>query len=183
MIRSVFCTIALALISVSFTESGFAATKVVTLTTTGTIQSGPDWQDGSPATPTWTQPVNSAVELNEINASINNVTFDFSGFIPSGSAGVPIDSDNHSIRLTNANKYPASVSLVRPSGCSIGTASIASADVHFMLNEMAITTNSSFNIPSGGTQIIAIRFASKGAYGNHVGAVTCATQGSLTYVY
>lgn len=166
----------------AFSGPTFAATKIVQLYVTGSMYAGPDWEDDHTSAPQWETAADFSLDLNSEKASINSVNFTFSG-VSSNSPAVPVDSAPSSIRLTNAFTYPATVALVRPSGCTIGATPVLAANVHFLNNGFAVTTNSTISVTSNARQTYAIRFAAPGNHGSQSGAVSCSTPGSLTYNY
>lgn len=147
-----------------FASQASAATESVSLTATGTIAAAPQWQDGA-------------------GADLTSIVFNFGNLVASQVAAVDVTSAAVSAKLVNAAAYPATVSLVRPSGCSIGTRNITQSHVHLMHNGSAITTDASFSIGSNANQTFALRYAAAGGYGTATGVVSCTTSGSLTYTY
>lgn len=153
--------VAIALFAIA---KAYAATRVLTISATGTILPMPDWQNGS-------------------NASISTMSFNFGTLFAGPTAAANVDSANFTAKLVNASSYPATVALVRPSGCTIGATPVLAANVHFMNNRTAVTANGNITITSNANQTYALRFASAGNHGTNSGAVSCTTSGNLTYTY
>lgn len=160
----IYCASVLAAVALLMQAPLNAATAVLTLTVSGTIAPTPVWQDGS-------------------SVNITTVSFSYAGQIANGTPATNVDSATATVKLVNATAYPASVALVRPTGCAIGATSVTDANVHFLDNGTPRTTNTTISLTTNGNQSYAVRFASAGNYGDKSGAVSCSGNGSLTYTY
>jgi hypothetical protein len=163
MVRHSYFIRCLFLVSILNIQTVSAATKVLSLLVSGTIAPSPEWQD-------------------DTGAPITSMNINFSGLMAGTTAAVAVDSPTVPVKLI-ASTYPASVALVRPAGCAIGVSAVNNNNVHFMMNNIAITTNSNINIPNANVQSFGLRFAAAGNHGNKSGAVNCSTAGTLTYTY
>lgn len=169
------------LVTLILSGSAFAATRNLYLCVTGTILPRPDWEtaDG----PSWEKDVDFSVDRSSEKAPVTNVCYDFGGVVAGDTPALNVDSAAIRIRLTNATSYPATVALTRPTGCMIGVSPIHGANVHFINNGIAVTTNSNISMTSNALQSYGLRFAAAGNHGSQYGAVTCTSAGSLTYTY
>ena len=149
--------------AIGFSMEVFAGSAALTLGTTGTITAAPVWEDGA-------------------GTVITNISFDFTG-IAQSSANLNVDSTSKTVKLVNASAYPATVTLVRPASCTIGSNAVANTDVNFLNNGSAVGTDGNISIASAANQTYALRFAAAGNYGTFTGAVSCTSTGSLTYSY
>lgn len=156
---------ALLSMGVILTATGaFASGDVsVTLQATGTVNGAPKFK-------------------NSADTTITAASFNFDNNI-AGNANRDIDSQSFDMKLVGARSYPASVDLVRPASCTIGSAAVNDAHVHFSHDGVVATTNGSFNIANASLAPYFLRFAAAGGYGDKEGAVSCAAPGSLTYSY
>lgn len=140
-----------------------AGTKTLTLTASGTMVRSPLW-------------------LGATSDILTTQTFSFEGII-AGPTAVDVTSADVTIKLVGVTAYPATVALVRPSSCTIGSEGVADTDVHFVNNGSIVTADTALSIASDATQTYALRFAAAGNYSDKAGAVSCGATGSLTYTY
>jgi hypothetical protein len=140
-----------------------AGSKALALKVTGSIAAAPAWQDAA-------------------SAPITELSFAFSG-IAGTTANVEVASATVDAKLVNAPSYPASISLSRPKSCTIGSDNVADADVIFKAGATPLSTDAAFNISSNATVTFGLAFAATGNYGDKAGAVSCTTDGSMTYTY
>ena len=127
---------------------------------TGTIAATPVWQDST-------------------GKVVERIDLDFTG-IAKKTAAVDVDSKAQTIKLVGAAGTKATLTLVAPTGCKIGSSAVADGDVQ-LLNNGAVV-GASFDINPSLDQAFTLRFAATGNYGTYSGSVSCA-DGSLTYGY
>ena len=131
----------------------------------GSVLARPAWQDSS-------------------NTEISTIAFSFTSFA-GFSAAENVDSAAVQLKLVNAARYPSSVTLTTPTGCSIGGTAVSNASV-VMYTDAAGTyselASGTLSIGSNSLRNYVLRFRSSGGHGLLAGAVTC-TAGSLTFTY
>lgn len=162
MLRKVFLTVVgLALI---IPAAAFAADATLSFIITGTRYGAPEWQNGS-------------------NATITNVTFDFTGF--AGAAAANVDSDTTDVKIVDGSDPGGSktIALTRPTTCTIGAQAINDSDVYFMEDGAEVTADGNRTFTEGTTRTIGLRIDDGANHGDKEGAVACAGAGSLVYTY
>lgn len=140
-----------------------AGQSSITLQAKGTINSAPKFKDADDNT-------------------LATAYFNFDNNL-AGNANRDIDSQAFQMKLVGAKGYPASIDLVMPASCTIGSASVNNAHVNFSHDGVVSSTNGSFSIASAALFSYYLRFAAAGNYGDKDGAVSCSAPGSLTYQY
>ena len=164
--RSQINKLIILLTTVLWVQDGVNAAEITTnLYVSGTILPAPQWQDQN-------------------SNPITLISFSFDSTI-SGGASQDMDSDVFNLILSDTNNSGGSlnVSLLTPSGCTMGVTEIEDGDVFFIVNSSAYANGSLLTFTEGTTYATKVRFSGNGNYGSAAGLVTCSTTGTLTYTY
>ena len=104
------------------------------------------------------------------------VTYNFGSY----ALGGPLDSENHTIKITGSGTNSVIISL--PTNCKIGVTLVSLANTYFVANGTQYSTNTNINtnVFTGQGATTAIRFLNVAS--NTGGVVTC-IGGSLTLSY
>lgn len=141
-----------------------AEPSALQLKVTGEVKPIPGWQD-------------------ENSTPLESVSFSFSNITASTESNIDIDSQSIGVKLVNALSYPAEVQILRPQSCAIGPTSVSNEHVAFLSNGAPLFAENKFSIANADPVSIALRFSSAGGYGTASGAVSCTSEGALTYGY
>lgn len=162
-IRSFACVF-VATVSAVLPTAALAGSKALALKVTGSITAAPAWQDAS-------------------SSALTQLQFDFSG-MAGESANADVLSTSAQAKLVNMTAS-TTIGLVRPKGCQIGSTSVSDAHVVFVAGASEISSDSAtaFSMSNNVLMTFGMKFAAAGGYGAASGAVTCSTDGSLTYSY
>lgn len=116
------------------------------------------------------------------NVVLPEVVFNFDNNI-AGNANRNVESQVYPFKLVGAGTYPASVDLILPGSCVIGTNSVNNSHVYLSHAGALASTNSSFTIADAALASYRLGFSAMGSYGDKFGAVSCGAPGSLNFTY
>ena len=158
--KSIFTALALTILSTTGTGMAKPGDAVLTLTVSGEIAAGPQWQDAN------------GNKITSADLKFDGVTSD---------ANQNRDSKAASVMLANpvGGVWPASIILARPTGCKIGTNDVSNDHVQVLMGGEPIQ-GEQFDLAEGGVKDIQLRFSQDGSYGDKAGIVSCA-DGSMTH--
>ena len=147
-------------LGVFLSTAAFGTDLGLGLLATGTISAAPSWLVGG--------------------APASSASFNFTQTAPG--AGQDVDSTPLSVQLSHDGVTAAQqVALVRPTNCSVGSSSVANADVAMVFDGVESASNGNVAFTPGAARSSKMRFKSN--YGTAKGAVDCVVAGSLTYQY
>ncbi len=156
----IFCFLLLSFLSAS--SSLFAREEILKIHVQGNISPTPKWVD------------TQGLSIKQIDLSFKSVAKE--------KPDLDIDSQGSSIKLVNANNYPASVELKRPENCSIGNHKIQDKHVYFLQDSNVFKDDDNFWVHDH-YHFYALRFSRDGKYAEFSGPVECDKEGSLTYKF
>jgi len=125
--------------------------SILTLTVSGMIKEPPYWQDGTGRT-------------------LDRLEFEFSGIANLKNKNRNIDSDTITVKLVNAENYPALVNIVQPGSCTIGNIAVQDDHVTLISSGVALkNTGDRINFGQNQLRTMKLQFDASGGYGTTAG--------------
>jgi len=158
--KRIFTVLSLTVLGITGQATAKEVKATLILTVSGQVAAGPHWEDAN------------GNKITSADLKFEAVT---------GDANQNVDSKAASVALTNpvGGVFPASITLVKPQDCKIGTEVVSNDHVQVLLGGEPIQGDK-FDLPDGGVKEIQLRFSQDGSYGDKAGTVSCA-DGSMTH--
>lgn len=158
--KRIFTVLSLTVLGITGQAMAKEAKATLTLTVSGEVAAGPQWQDAN------------GNKITSADLKFEEVT---------GDANRNLDSKAASVMMANpvGGVWPATIILAKPTGCKIGTDEVSNDHVQVLLGGEPIQ-GEQFDLADGGVKNIQLRFSQDGSYGDKAGSVSC-SDGSMTH--